>query len=201
MTLLFPMALVQSDQPMMPGPGTGLVWLAIVVLTIAGLWKVFEKAGKPGWAAIVPIYNLVVLMKVAGKPLWWVLLMFIPFINIVVLLLVYIEVAHRFGKSTGFGWGMTYSASSSFPCWASATPVTKRANRADGCSWGRGKPRLRTGQTQGPASGRTVLRCPGCAVAPEAPLVPPSRWELAGAIGESAGWPGGASCGTGASRC
>ncbi len=108
MTLLFPVALVQPDNPMMPGPGTGLVWLAVVVLTIAGLWKVFEKAGKPGWAAIVPIYNLVVLMEVAAKPLWWVLLMFIPFINIVVLLLVYIEVAHRFGKSTGFGWGMTF---------------------------------------------------------------------------------------------
>ncbi|MGO9064434.1 MAG: DUF5684 domain-containing protein [Myxococcaceae bacterium] len=108
MTLLFPLALVQSDQSMMPGPGTGLIWLAIVVLAVAGLWKVFEKAGKPGWAAIVPIYNLIVLMEIAGKPLWWVVLIFIPFINIIVLLVVYIEVAHRFGQSTAFGWGMTF---------------------------------------------------------------------------------------------
>ena len=46
-----------------------VIWLAIVVLVVAGLWKVFVKAGEPGWAALVPIYNLVVLLKIAGKPL------------------------------------------------------------------------------------------------------------------------------------
>ncbi|RMF79097.1 MAG: hypothetical protein D6739_11265, partial [Nitrospirae bacterium] len=65
-----------------------LVWLVLFVLLIAGMWKVFAKAGKPGWAAIIPIYNLVVLLEIAGKPVWWIILMLIPVVNFVVALLV-----------------------------------------------------------------------------------------------------------------
>jgi len=61
-----------------------LIYLAILVLTVAGLWKMFEKAGKPGWAAIVPIYNIVVIIEIIGKPLWWILLWLIPCVNIVI---------------------------------------------------------------------------------------------------------------------
>jgi hypothetical protein len=80
--------------------------LAIIVAIIAGFWKVFVKAGKPGWAAIVPIYNVIVLLEIAGKPLWWVILFFIPIVNIIMAVLVCIAVAKNFGKSDLFGVGL-----------------------------------------------------------------------------------------------
>jgi hypothetical protein len=67
---------------------------------------VFTKAGKPGWAAIVPIYNLVVLLEIAGKPLWWIVLFLIPLVNIIMCIIVSIAVAKNFGKSAGFGVGL-----------------------------------------------------------------------------------------------
>lgn len=78
----------------------GVILLAIVA--IAGMWKTYEKAGQPGWASIIPIYNVWVLLKVAGRPEWWILLYFIPFVNIVVSLLVALDVGKRFGKSDVF---------------------------------------------------------------------------------------------------
>jgi Family of unknown function (DUF5684) len=80
--------------------------LAIIVAIIAGIWKVFVKAGKPGWAAIIPIYNVIVLLEIAGKPLWWIILFFIPLVNIIMAILVSIAVARKFGKSDGFGVGL-----------------------------------------------------------------------------------------------
>jgi len=85
----------------------GIVYLAIIVLMIAAMWKVFEKAGEPGWAAIIPIYNLIVLLKIAGKPAWWFLLFLIPFVNFIIAFVVSIAVAERFGKGVGFGIGLT----------------------------------------------------------------------------------------------
>ncbi len=84
----------------------GLIFLAIVVGIIAGIWKVFTKAGKPGWAAIVPIYNLIILLEIAGKPLWWFILFLIPIANLVAAILVGIAVAQKFGKGSGFGVGL-----------------------------------------------------------------------------------------------
>lgn len=83
-----------------------VIYLAIFVLIIAGFWKVFEKAGHPGWAAIVPIYNMYILTQIAGRPWWWLLLMFIPFVSIIILAIVSIDVAKAFGKGTGFGVGL-----------------------------------------------------------------------------------------------
>jgi hypothetical protein len=83
-----------------------VVMLAIVVLMIASLWKVFTKAGQPGWAAIVPIYNTIVMLQISGRPLWWVLLLMIPFVNIVVGIMVAIDLAKSFGQSAGFGVGL-----------------------------------------------------------------------------------------------
>jgi hypothetical protein len=80
--------------------------LAIIVAIIAGFWKVFVKAGKPGWAAIVPIYNLIVLLDIVGKPLWWVILFFIPIVNLIMAILVGLAVAKSFGKSDAFGIGL-----------------------------------------------------------------------------------------------
>ena len=84
-----------------------IVQLVLATLTIIGLWKVFVKAGKPGWAAIIPIYNIIVMLEIAGKPMWWIVLLFIPIVNIVISILVNIEIAKLFGKSAGFGVGMS----------------------------------------------------------------------------------------------
>jgi hypothetical protein len=83
-----------------------IVYFALIALVIVSLWKVFAKAGKPGWAAIIPIYNLWVLLEIVGKPGWWIILMLIPCVNIVVAILVYLELAKVFGKSVGFGIGL-----------------------------------------------------------------------------------------------
>jgi len=80
-----------------------LVYLAIIAVAIIAFWKVFTKAGQPGWAAIVPIYNAIILLKIAGRPAWWILLMLIPFVNIVITLIVAIDVAKSFGQSPVFG--------------------------------------------------------------------------------------------------
>ena len=84
----------------------GLIWLAIVVLMIVSMWKVFTKAGQPGWAAIVPIYNIVVILKMVGKPLWWLILFLIPIVNFVVAILIAVALAKAFGKGTGFAIGL-----------------------------------------------------------------------------------------------
>lgn len=83
-----------------------LLYIAAIVGTIAGLWMVFTKAKKPGWAAIVPIYNIVVLLEIIGKPIWWIVLFLIPCVNIVISFIVFIALAERFGKSQGFGIGL-----------------------------------------------------------------------------------------------
>jgi len=83
-----------------------LVYLAFIIFIIAAVWKVFEKADQPGWAAIVPIYNIIVLLKIVGRPVWWILLLFIPLVNIIIAVIVYVDLAKSFGKSTGFGIGL-----------------------------------------------------------------------------------------------
>jgi hypothetical protein len=108
------LALMMQGQPdtsvpqMSPAASAGLVvvWLAVLVLMIAATWKIFVKAGEPGWAAIIPIYNFIVLLKIAGKPLWWIILLFVPFVNLIILILVYVALARNFGKGAGFAIGL-----------------------------------------------------------------------------------------------
>jgi hypothetical protein len=76
------------------------------LIGLIGMWKSFAKAGQPGWAAIIPIYNAVVLLEMAGRPIWWILLLLIPGVNFVVIILVMIDLAARFGKGAGFGIGL-----------------------------------------------------------------------------------------------
>lgn len=83
-----------------------LVWLAIAVVSIVSMWKVFAKAGKPGWACLIPIYNIIVLLQVAGKPLWWIILFFIPIANLIAMILAMIGLANNFGKGGGFAAGL-----------------------------------------------------------------------------------------------
>jgi len=89
--------------------GTAVViYLAIIVLMIASLWIIFTKAGKPGWACIIPIYNIIVLLDIVGKPWWWLLLMLIPIVNFVILIIVYHNLSLSFGKGGGFTVGIIF---------------------------------------------------------------------------------------------
>jgi hypothetical protein len=83
-----------------------LFGLLIAAAIIAGIWKVFVKAGQPGWACLVPIYNIVVMLQIVGRPIWWLILLFIPFVGIVVAFILSIDMAKSFGKGTGFGIGL-----------------------------------------------------------------------------------------------
>jgi hypothetical protein len=78
----------------------------VAVLEIAALWKVLAKADQPGWGAIVPIYNVYLWLKVAGRPGWWLILYLIPIVNLIVHIVVSIDVAKSFGKGTMFGIGL-----------------------------------------------------------------------------------------------
>lgn len=80
-----------------------LLWLAVVVLSIAAAWSLFEKAGEKGWKAIIPFYNTYTLFRIAGRNGWGFLLMFIPLVNVVVGVILAIDLAKHFGKSTAFG--------------------------------------------------------------------------------------------------
>ena len=80
-----------------------IIGIAAGILVLVSLWIIFKKAGKPGWASIVPIYDIIVLLQVVELPLWYIVLLIIPFANIYAIFKIYIELAHKFGKSTGFG--------------------------------------------------------------------------------------------------
>ena len=69
-------------------------------------WKIFVKAGKPGWAAIIPIYNIIILLEIVGKPTWWIVLLFIPLVNIVIMIMIVHQLALSFGKEAGFTVGL-----------------------------------------------------------------------------------------------
>ncbi len=85
-----------------------IVYLAVIIFEIAALWMAFVKAGRPGWAAIIPIYNLYVIIKLAGRPGWWLVLFIIPLVNIVIALIVYLDLAKSYNKGTGFGIGLFF---------------------------------------------------------------------------------------------
>jgi len=88
------------------GIGYIIVMLLLTLLVIVSLWKIYNKAGQPGWAAIIPIYNIWVLLQIVGRPGWWIILFFIPCVNIVIGVMVYLDLARVFGKSVGFGIGL-----------------------------------------------------------------------------------------------
>lgn len=93
-----------------------LMYIALIVAVIAAMWKVFTKAGQPGWAAIVPIYsNYVMTCEIAKKEILWFILQFIPFVNIVAYIMVMIEVARKFGKSEAYGIGLAFLPFVFFP--------------------------------------------------------------------------------------
>ncbi len=89
--------------------------LALGIFVIVAMWKTFSKAGQPGWASIIPIYNIYILIQIAGRPGWWVLLFFIPLANLIVNIIVNIDIARNFGKGAGFGVGLYFLPFIFFP--------------------------------------------------------------------------------------
>ena len=104
-----------SSQGEAPGPLFWIFWLAFTILMIAACWKIFTKAGQPGWAAIIPIYNLYIWCKIVGRPWWWILLMLIPFVTFIITIILCIDLAKSFGKGVGFGLGLVFLGIIFFP--------------------------------------------------------------------------------------
>ncbi|QLC33412.1 signal peptidase I [Halarchaeum sp. CBA1220] len=106
--------------PLQQGGGGGssvlfLVWLVLVLVSIAGIWKTFEKAGEPGWAAIIPIYNTYVMLKIGGNAWWWLLLFLVPIVNIYAAYRLSKGIAEAFGQGLGFTLGLWFLGFVFFP--------------------------------------------------------------------------------------
>ena len=87
-----------------------LIPLALFILLMASYWVIFTKAGEAGWKFLIPIYNIIVLLKIIDKPVWWIILLLIPLVNIVIIFMISISLAKAFGKGTGFGVGLVFLA-------------------------------------------------------------------------------------------
>jgi hypothetical protein len=83
-----------------------VVYVVVLALMIVSMWKIFTKAQKPGWAILIPIYNIIILLEIIGKPWWWLLLMIIPVVNIVFAIWMVNLLSKSFGHSTGFTFGL-----------------------------------------------------------------------------------------------
>jgi len=107
-----------------------IFYLALIALSIVSMWKIFVKAGKPGWAVLVPFYNLWVELEILGRPWWFLLLiLFVPIANVVVAIMLIFDFARVFGKSVGFGFGLLFLPIIFFPilAFSSAKYVAVRA--------------------------------------------------------------------------
>lgn len=91
------------DTGMFAALGTGffLFFFALIIIVYAAMWKIFTKAGKPGWAAIIPIYNAIVLLEIVGKPAWWIILLIIPFVGFIIGIIVMHQLSLAFGQGVG----------------------------------------------------------------------------------------------------
>lgn len=92
-----------------------LVMLAVGIFMAIAMWRIFTKAGKPGWASLVPIYNMVVMMQIVGRPEWQVVLMFLPFAHIYISIVLPLDLAKSFGKTAGFGVLMLFFPAIMYP--------------------------------------------------------------------------------------
>jgi hypothetical protein len=104
-----------STQGEPPSPVAMIFGLLVALVIIVAMWKVFTKAGQPGWASIIPIYNLYIWCKIVGRPWWWILLMLIPFVNFIICIILCIDLAKSFGKGVGFGLGLALLGIIFFP--------------------------------------------------------------------------------------
>src|SRR5215208_609412 len=104
-----------STEGQPPSPIAMIFGLLIALVLIVAMWKVFTKAGQPGWASIIPLYNWYILCKIVGRPGWWVILLLIPFLNFIVAIILCIDLAKSFGKGVGFGLGLAFLGVIFFP--------------------------------------------------------------------------------------
>jgi len=102
------MILAASDSSSGGAAVASVIALAIFVLVIAGLWKVFTKAGEAGWKSIIPIWNIIVVLRIAGRPWWWLFLFLIPIVNIVIGIIAYYDLSKSFGKGVGYTLGLIF---------------------------------------------------------------------------------------------
>lgn len=108
-----------------------IIMLAIVIFLLASFWKLYTKAGEPGWAVLVPIYNLYVFVKIAGKPWWWLLLMLIPLVNLIVSIMLTISFAKAFGKDVGYAIGLIFLGFIFYPMLAFGDATYTKPDTAD----------------------------------------------------------------------
>jgi len=85
-----------------------IIQLVIALVMLIAMWKVFTKAGKPGWAVLIPFYNAYVFLKIAGKPGWWLILLLVPVLNIIFGIIALAALAQNFGKGAGFVVGLIF---------------------------------------------------------------------------------------------
>lgn len=78
-------------------------FVGLAVFEIAALWILFRKGGQPGWGTLIPIFNLYLWLQMANRPAWWLILYIIPLVNVVIAIIVHLDVARAFGKSTAYG--------------------------------------------------------------------------------------------------
>jgi hypothetical protein len=83
-----------------------IIIIAVIVIFVAAWWQIFTKAGEEGWKAIIPIYNIIILLKIVGREWWWVLLMLIPIVSLIVWIIVMLDLAKSFGRGAGFAIGL-----------------------------------------------------------------------------------------------
>src|SRR4051812_37128390 len=115
-SLLAMSVLAQAEEnPDFGGGGGGvagilfpLFFVALSIFLVAAYWKLYEKAGQPGWGVLIPIYNVYLLCKIVGRPGWWTLLCFIPLVNIIIVLILCIDLAKVFGQGAGIGLGIFF---------------------------------------------------------------------------------------------
>lgn len=105
----------------------GIIFLAFCAFFVATNWVIFTKAGEPGWKALVPFYNTYILIKISGKPGYWFALIFVPLVNLVIMVMTYVSLAKKFGKSGAFAAGLILLSPIFFPILAfgSATYANK----------------------------------------------------------------------------
>jgi len=85
-----------------------LVYALIAVFMLVTTWILFQKAGKPGWACLIPIYNIIVMLEIIDRPLWWIVLYFVPLANVIIGIMVTFDLAKAFGKDIGYGFGLLF---------------------------------------------------------------------------------------------
>ncbi len=85
-----------------------LLMLAFLILILTSMWKISVKAGRKGWEGIIPLYNLYTVVVIAEKPMWWIILLFIPYVNIVFSVMVWYSISKHFGKDGWFTVGIFF---------------------------------------------------------------------------------------------